>query len=197
MILDHEQSLFLYKVSIPIGDFPALIQLHRKMYPGTEHLEEQGAQLIEIGFAADETRQFVRSVCSWGNYAGIADRVLNKNPMDAIRKAFQCAVQKCQDGKLCEALKEVNGLSQLGSPSFASKHLRFLWPTEAVIMDSFICTRLGYPSEVSGYQAFCADCRALATALNSHDCRNPVHGSGCWRPCDAESVLFAFIRRNK
>jgi hypothetical protein len=51
----------------------------------------------------------------------------------------------------------LNGLAV----SFASKHLKFLAPEKAVVLDSIVSKRLGYELTPDGYQAFLNDCRRI------------------------------------
>jgi hypothetical protein len=83
----------------------------------------------------------------------------------------------------------LNGLAV----SFASKHLKFLVPERAVVLDSSISERLGYPRTPDGYLAFLGDCRSIlehATACNLH-----YTGWGKqWRVSDIEMAIFETLR---
>ena len=91
-------------------------------------------------------------------------------------------------------LNEVNQLSDLGGPSFASKHLRFLAPAVAVILDSVISSRLGYALNLTGYRMFLTDCARVAEEVNASGLKHPYRSSGPWYVSDIELAVFAKLQ---
>ena len=83
------------------------------------------------------------------------------------------------------AVTEVQQLNQLGQ-SFASKLVRFICPTQAVILDEVIRGALGYRENADGYAEFLSDCRTLLEGAES-SCRDI-------RICDVEAAIFAKIQ---
>jgi hypothetical protein len=135
----------------------------------------------------------VRRVCGWGGYHGIGGRVLGRNPPEVIGTALWGAYQMCEEGKPVEGLGHLTRLSGL-AVSFASKHLRFLAPERAVVLDSIISTRLGYPLDGFGYREFLADCYALLEAVRTSGVPYPFEDEGGWRLSEIEMGLFQQLR---
>ncbi len=74
--------------------------------------------------------------------------------------------------------------------SFASKHLKFLDPDRAIVLESIISTKLGYPLTLVGYGEFLADCRALLDAVYAAGVPFPFPAEGTWRISDIEMAIF-------
>ena len=164
--------------------------------PTTEGLERVGAVLLSDGLPDSRIEEFVRRVCRWGGYPGIAGRVLKHNTLAQIRSAFLEAVGQLALGqpRVATALSAVNRISGLGRPSFASKHLRFLRPDLCPVLDRLVAKHCGYPLDPSGYHAFAAACRTASHELITAHVANPVfRPGGVWFVADVENALFAEI----
>ncbi len=192
-VLDHEGNLYLFHLNLAPRAFPGLWQRHIRQYQGTLDLERLGADLGRQNFPAPLTECFIRRVCYWGNHSGIGGRVLRRNGVVEIRAAFRDALDLCGKNNVTGALSKIQSLQDLGL-SFASKHLRFLCPQKAVILDSIISSRLGYPSDVGGYSAFVADCQQMAMILNRAEIRHETRPRARWWPCDVEMCPYAELR---
>jgi len=104
---------------IAIQDFPQrLVEFFQTLPSGplTRPTEELGKQIVAHDFPREEMRKFITAVCKWGNYPGIAARIIQKNDPDALAALFRQAHQDARDTKVVEALtalQRVNGLGYL------------------------------------------------------------------------------------
>jgi hypothetical protein len=144
-------------LSVDLDQFPDLARKHRKLCPDTPDVEALGLKFVLDGFPEADVINFVRRVCRWGGYAGIAGRVSRDARPPAISAALRAGYNLAIGGSPGNGLRAINGLRGLGI-SFASKHLRFLIPQSAVVLDSVISGRLGYSMSIEGYESFLADC---------------------------------------
>jgi hypothetical protein len=78
--------------------------------------------------------------------------------------------------------------------SFASKHLKFLAPDDAVVLDSIIAEQLGYATNLAGYGTFLTDCHDVLNACNQFEIRYTGWGAQGWRVSDIEMAIFQKIR---
>ncbi|MFT8246467.1 hypothetical protein [Roseomonas sp. BN140053] len=92
-----------------------------------------------------------------------------------------------------EGLRRIIALKSLGV-SFGSKHAKFLAPDKAVVLDSIISTRFGYPLTLGGYGEFLGDCHALLDAVLAAGVPYPFPAEGIWRVSDIEMCLFQRVR---
>lgn len=133
-------------------------------------------------------------------YPGIAGRVLANNDTGELVARFrqahlELAAKRLGHENAGAALREVNRVRGLGTPSFASKHLRFLTPRHCPILDRLIASTCGYPFTVAGYERYAEDCATIAGVLEAMGIRNPLPGcGGVWRAADVDAVVFASIR---
>ena len=184
---------------LSLDSFPQLLQAHRDENPTTPEIEQLGQELAQRNFPEDMTTDFVRRVCEWGDYPGIWGRVLKNNLIETICQALRDALLSLATGPSpAKALTQVNALSGLGSPSFASKHLRFLRPDICPVLDSILHDLLPYSFDPDGYSEFCKDCRLLAKALAERRVANPIaRQHGVWFAADVEGALYMFARELK
>jgi len=179
--------------SIALARFPILLAEHIRRYPTTGATENAGLAFIQAGLNDNEVAEFVRGVCAWGGYAGIGGRILQRNALDAIGEALREAYQLIvadppQQG---QALARINRLHSLGTPSFASKHLRFLRPEVCPVYDSVLRDGHPYPFDPDGYKEFSDDCRTVCFHLQNAAVVNPIQRLGeVWYVADVEAALF-------
>ena len=181
---------------IPLATFPNLVEQHLHRCPTTRCLEQEAAVLKGADFPEGELERFIRSVCKWGNYAGIAGRIINQNPIETIRQHFRAAVHILEVSPLDAqgALQEINQIRQLGRPSFASKHLRFLRPDVCPVLDRILSGELNYQLNPKGYKLLAEDCIRIAEILESNQVANPMNrDNGRWFAADVEMALFARV----
>jgi hypothetical protein len=185
-----------FGLSVPLPEFPALLQKHLELVQQTLAIEELGCELTRTDFAVDLVPGFVEAVCKWGGYSGIAGRVLKDNPIKHLQSSFKSATESLVAGDVAKALIHVNSIHGLGTPSFGSKHLRFLRPDLCPVFDSLLRDALPYPFSPDGYAEFSRDCVVLGRALAERKVSNPRHRpAGAWFAADVEGALF--IRRTR
>ncbi len=173
---------------------PQLVRNHRLAYPTTPEVEQKAKQLIESGFPSEDCVAFVQDVCRWGRYPGIAGKVAKHNKIEDISHAMRSAYEQLRESKTVDALKAINLLYGLGRVSFASKHLRFLAPQSAVILDSQIAKGLHYRSDQNGYRSFLDDCLSLTDQMNKTSIQHPFRPNKNWYVSDIELSIFAQLR---
>jgi hypothetical protein len=192
-LVEHESQLHITHFSIVITELPALLQRFIRSEPTTQDLETFAASVIAGGFTADDTADFVRRVCRWGGYAGVAGRVLKNTEIATLRASLAVATTDAHAGKAGSALRQLMELKGLAL-SFASKHLKFLAPDRAVVLDSVVSSHLGYPLTYSGYADFLADCHTLRDMAQQLGVEYPGWGKDGWRVSDIEMAIFEKLR---
>jgi hypothetical protein len=191
----RENVSFGPTISIPADAFPDLLRSHLTENRTTPSVEALGRRLLESDFPEKETLQFVNDVCYWGGYSGIAGRIVKNNTSARIRDTLRAASSQLRAGSVFRALSCVNELSGLGTPSFASKHLRFLRPDMCGVFDSVLRDELGIPFNPGGYHDFCGRCRSVAEALSAGGVPCPAaRDKGAWLVADAEGALYMYAR---
>jgi hypothetical protein len=179
------------------SDFTRLVKDHLDEWVGTKELEYEASRLRAAGFPEEQFASFIPRVCKWGNYPGIAGKVLKNNDLPMIRGQFIGATNALDSAipDVQVALRQMKQIYGLGT-SFASKHLRFLRPDVCPILDSIISNNLGYASDEHGYKRFSDDCLRIAKALKQHGVCNPMgRESGKWFAADVEMALFTYLRK--
>lgn len=195
MRIDDDRIRFGFDISSQ--DLESKAAEHFSDVDGTLELEAAGEALVADGYPDDATAEFVRRVCRWGKYSDVWGRVLKNNSPAEIRAAFTSALEAlaAPAHDLARALACVNRLHGLGSPSFASKHLRFLAPGHCPVFDDVLRTVLPYSYTPSGYAQWGSDCAVLAKALTSRRADNPWRDDDRgWLPPDAEAAVFQWAR---
>ena len=194
LILTDGSAIFGY--SLPLDRMPDLMSAFLRKYPDTVNVEILGRELAQGDYEQSAIPGFINAVCRWGDYAGIAARVLNQNPVSEIRLAFKTAAEHLAEDPPAtgRALAEVNTVRGLGTPSFASKHLRFLAPHACPVFDSILRDVLPYSFDPDGYAVFAADCHRLAATLSERGISNPYPlRRDRWAAADVEASLFCHV----
>ena len=195
MIIENNNVSF--GIRIPISQFSQLANEHLIQNTKTNRIEVDAIDLIREEFPNNKIELFIQDVCTWGHYPGIAKRVLNNNSLIKIRNAFRDARRRLTATPidLAGALDSVNRVYGLGTPSFASKHLRFLDPQHCPVFDSILRKSLPYSFNSQGYAGFASDCSLIASELNRLEIQNPFEGrNGIWYAADVEAALFIFCK---
>jgi hypothetical protein len=183
MTLDEARpDTYSWGFTIRIDELNDLLSDFIRKEPSTTRIEEQAQRLVKSKFQLAELRNFIKAVCSWGGYSGIAGRVIKNNDGAKLRDAFRSAHSHANAGDDLAAIRSLLDLNGL-AVSFASKHLKFLAPENAVVLDSIISKRLGYELTPNGYQAFLNDCRRILE-------RAKASGREGWRVSDIEMAIF-------
>lgn len=183
---------------VPFVRFSSLVAGHLRHYRQSMDLEKEAAKLRAVDFSEELLKPFVRHVCIWGGYAGIGSRILKQNPFPKIQVQFRNAVKilESDSPSVGAALSEINRIRGLGTPSFASKHLRFLRPDLCPILDSIVATRLHYRFGPDGYAQLAQDCLNIADTLQRDNIDNPMkREGGRWYAADVEMALFAHLNK--
>lgn len=199
MSSDDVRFLEFGPICIPADAFPSLVERHLERVANTAQLEFEGEALLASDFDSAALESFVRGVCRWGGYPGIAGRVLKNNDMDHLRSCFGEAASALRaEGARADsarmALMALNRLKGLGTPSFASKHLRFIQPAACPVLDRVIHNSCGYAFGPRGYSAYVDDCAVAAEYLDAASVRNPFPGRDRWHAADVDAAVFSHVR---
>jgi len=201
-------ALLKQQVILLHSDFPVLLTAHlrqsNKAGPnvpkGTQALEADGYTLrTSSPMVWANLEAFIKDVCRWGDYAGISGRVLKNNARSHIKSKVGNAISLLSftPPDLAGALNSVREIKGLGSVSFASKHLRFLFPEHCPVLDSILSSRLLYDLSTDGYLLFASACQAMAEELNKAKISTTFPGQSFWRPSDVEAALYAWVNEWK
>lgn len=194
LVVDEDSAVFERRFKL--ADFPDLVRAHLKNVPNTAEWEQLGQTVLDSEFEFEGLKKFIRNVCYWGGFAGVGGRVIKNNSCEVIIEKFRVARGYMTQEKpdKANALQAINELKGLGTPSFASKHLRFLWPQFCPVLDSNT-TKLGYDFTPEGYAKFAEDCEAIAKALMDRKIENPIgERSDQWFVSEIDMALFAQLR---
>jgi hypothetical protein len=189
-----DQTTIWRNLIIDLKEFPELLKAFARANPATPVIEQMGARLAEQNFAPAKLKEFIQAVCRWGGYTGIGARIIQNNEEGELTSRFGQAYKMVADGGVVEALAILLQVNSLGI-SFASKHLKFLAPSDAVVLDSIIEEQLGYATNPAGYGAFLTDCRDILDACKEHEIPYPIAltkwNAQEWRISDIEMAIFA------
>jgi hypothetical protein len=185
--------LCIVRLELTPEELPGLRDRHKKNYPGAKDREKEAKSVIQNGFKSVQTMQFIENVCRWGK----GDRLIpefkrNNTPKEVCATLREAWTSVCSED-VVEAVTQIQTLHQLGQ-AFASKVLRFMSPTKAVILDRVIRTHLGYAATPTGYRDFLADCKNILEAAQKSDvidAKFPLK----LRVCDIEAAIFAKIQK--
>ncbi len=195
MIIENDSVCF--GISIPLSQMSELAKKHLDTIRGTQDIEIIATDLIREGFQDGKVKTFIKSVCSWGNYIGLAGRILNNNSTEKIRQALTNAMERLAmtPPDLAGALTSINRIHGLGKPSFASKHLRFLNPKFCPVYDSILNNSLPYSFNPEGYAKFGVDCSVLAIKLTELHINNPFpQRANAWYVSDVEAAIYIYLK---
>jgi hypothetical protein len=196
MKIDGE-SVVWWNYTLDLNSFTALLRMFASDEPTTRDVEKLAAEIAANDFPPDQVNEFVGKVCEWGGYPGIATRIRNNNQSselaDQLRHAYGVAVNGV--GSIVEALAIIQKVRGLGGVSFASKHLKFLVPDRAVVLDSVISEELGYATNRVGFGAFLTDCFVILDELKRRNISYNGWGSMGWRISDVEMAIFQSLKQ--
>lgn len=191
-VISTDGTLAIVQFTLRPGEIPDLLRRHAKKNPGTPAVEKLGERLIQGRFAPADAALFVTRVCQWGGGDRFVGRVLRNNTPTQIARALRLGLASALQGRVSEGVERIRELRWLGQ-SFASKQLRFLTPTHAVILDSVLRGALGYAEDVDGYGAFLADCQAILDHARTSD-QLDARARATLRVCDVEAAIFTKIQ---
>lgn len=184
-VIRHENRLKIVRLELDPEEIPQLLDRHRQKWEPAERLEAEARGLDAHNFEPKASKSFVLQVIKWGRGHRFAGRFDALNPDQTVGSALSQSAMLADQGRVGEAVEAVRRLARLGQ-SFASKVVRFLRPEKAVVLDSVIRERLGYPETPDGYEQFLADCQSIRAVVV-----DTVPGI---RICDVEAAIFAKIQ---
>ena len=191
-IILNNRHVCVVRLSARLEEFPQLLAKQLKADPTTGEVEAIGKAYVAADFPLLHTADFIKAVCKWGNYEGVGGKVLKRNALDRIRATLKSAYQKQLDSQPKDAVAEITRLNGL-AVSFGSKHLKFMDPDRAVVLDSIISERLGYRRDPDGYAEFLSDCFTVRDMINKAGI--PATATRrTWRVADVEMALFGTLR---
>ncbi len=191
------RALLWQDASIPYADFPRLLEAYLKQNPLTQEVENLGLELRESDpMEWEKVEAFITKVGEWAGQTGprvVRGQVLKGNRSEIVSRMRDAVAQlKSAKPNLTAAFEEMGKIKGLGV-SFASKHLRLLFPEYCPVLDSTLSYRLGYPLTTDGFGAFARLCTTVADELNRAQIASTFPGRKDWRPADVEAALFAWI----
>ena len=192
-VIVHDGKMNIVRLAIPLTEFPKLLRAHLDSAIATGEIEKLGANYVTTDFPVVKTEEFVRQVCHWGNYDGVAGKVLQNNELGFVADRFREATRALDDGNPAAAIAAVTEITGL-AVSFGSKHLKFLNPDRAVVLDRIISERLGYRRTAADYAEIVAECVTIRDLLNEAGIDRPPEGA--WRVSDVEMAIFMGLKEN-
>jgi hypothetical protein len=194
LTLDEERHACCWDFTVQLDELSRLLKIFNQREPNTRTIELQAERLVKDEFqSAGDLREFIKAVCKWRGYEGIADRVLKNNTESELSSSFRSAHFHAIAHDDLAAIKSLLGLNGI-AVSFASKHLKFLVPENAVVLDSIISKRLGYELTTEGYHVLLTDCRRILEKAVSAGLDYPGWGHNGWRVSDIEMAIFEKLR---
>lgn len=184
-------QLCFVRLELSLDEIPELLEWHGENYPGVRGLEAIGAALVASSFEAEASKVFLRKVYEWGGGLRNLSRV-EKNPSDEIALTLSEGVALVRKGEVAKGVERLQQLKQVGQ-SFASKLIRFLEPSRAVILDSVIRNHIGYTETTKGYTDFLNDCYDVLISIRRSD-RFKNTSDEALRVCDIEAAIFAKLQ---
>jgi hypothetical protein len=190
-------ALVRQQVTIPYADFPVLLAAFLRENPSIPEVERLGLALRESDpMKWDDLETFMKKVGEWAGKTGprvVLGQVLKGNTIEIEGKVRDAIAQLRSDKPnpvaALRKMDEVRGLDV----SFASKHLRLLFPEYCPVLDSILSCRLGYALTADGYGAFARRCTEIGGELNRAQIASTFPGRTDWRPSDVEAALFAWV----
>jgi hypothetical protein len=190
-VLNQNSTLHITRLSIPLADFPTLLASHVSKYKTTSAMEVLGRRIKRNKFPLADVEFFVKEVCRWGNYAGVSGKMLKHNSLADIQARLVNSSFELDANNPEGAISEITAIKCLGV-SFGSKHLKFLNPAKAVVLDSIISERLGYKRNIAGYVEFLDECFSIRNILNKAGI-DASPSRKRWRVSDVEMAIFKSI----
>lgn len=191
-IREFKGRICIVRLELHPGEIPDLLVRHANNYPGAQELESAALALIESGFQPEVSADFVRCVCKWGGGDRQMGRVRDNNSPNEVSLALSESVALARGGEVAKGVERIRRLRNLGQ-SFASKQMRFLEPTRAVILDSVIRSGLGYAETGTGYAEFLSDCQTILTNVRGSGQLGKTQATEL-RVCDIEAAIFAKLQ---
>jgi hypothetical protein len=176
-------------------DFSECLNRHLKSDPLTRFVESLAADFVANNFPLEKTHFIVRIICAWGGLRGANPKhIYEQNSSDnfaRLNQAIRNAREASLDGNYKAGIEFLRGFKGIRI-SFRSKILKFICPDHAVVLDSIIRDRLGYPESQAGYEIFVNDCITIRNFLNAS---GSLRDRGApWRVSDVEMAIFMKVK---
>ena len=193
-------------IKISENEYPGLLQTHLCINPTTAETEKEGQDLKRNNLEDwNQLQEFIKHVCKWGGGQGhrLKGQILNinNNPPEILKQKFNDVISKLgsQPPNIREAIHVMRQVKYLGGISFASKHLRFLFPKLCPVLDKILSEHLlnkPYDKLIDeDYEQFSRYCTDIARRLEEKKIDNPFPGrNSIWYPCDVEAAIFTHVR---
>jgi hypothetical protein len=186
-VLDINRAIIINPFRMNLSEIQSLYERISNARRDAAHHEGRAKQLVEDNFPNKTSHQFMLGVIHWGKghrFLGRAAKNDGQDVSECVSKAYELGRQ----GYLAEAVTEIQKLRFVGH-SFASKHIRMMFPESAATLDSRIRLRLGYGENESGYRSFLEDLANIKTMiLNSEEV--PADTKKNVRICDIEMIIY-------
>ena len=209
----NHRKLPLNLLGMSDAEFQQFHERHLVRVKNTRSVENMGHALLHQKPCPSYTQlsDFSKLVFSWGGKTGgrVRWRTLQVPPKN-FRYAFLTALFYIRADNFFLTLLPVQTIKGLKSFSYASKHLRFLWPERYGVLDSIINTylRKDFPNHSRFHllHLYCTYCQEKAVELSKKhlllgdylpsDPAYPVFSSVAkpWKAADVDMAVFAKLK---
>lgn len=181
---------------ICLTKFPELFDSHWNGDPSTRSVEIYAKEFVKTDMPHDRLFGFMRMVFGWGGSPYVGNKFMKHNAkkLQDVHSAVLAShkyLNEKNDKAAIESLTALKGLDV----SYASKHLKFLDPENAVVLDSIIVRELGYENSEDGYVEFVGKCREWKELLNEKRIACGRSREGTWRVSDVEMAVFKHVEK--
>jgi hypothetical protein len=165
-IRQFDGRLCIVRIELSPSEIRGLLAEHALIYPDGSICEKLDQALIEGDFEPEASVDFVQRVCKRGRSDRNVSSVRQNNSSGDgdIAAALSEGYALAQAGQVTRGVERIRRLRNLGQ-SLASKHLRFLEPVRAVILDSIIRNRIGYAETAAGYSEILSYCQTILAGI--------------------------------
>ena len=206
----NHRKLPLNFLGMSDADYQRFHERHLGRVRHTRSIENQGQALLNQKRhpSYDQFKDFSKLIFSWGGKTGgrVRWRTLRVPPKD-FRYAFLAALFHIRTNSFFLALLSIQAVKGLSSFSYASKHLRFLWPEHYGVLDSivekYLKCLLPNLSRLHLLYLYCIFCQEKAKELSKKrlllgDCLPPKPAYPVfsnivkpWKAADVDMAVFA------
>lgn len=192
-LFQHDGKIGFVRLWMDLSDFPKFLKKGLIAAPLTGSTEQLARELVISDFDPKKSVEFIRRVCRWGGDSRRGGKVIAHNSEDEIASQLRAAHHACVAKDQTLALTEITALNGL-AVSFGSKHLKFLDPSQHVVLDSIICEALGFSPTTNGYLAFREHCEAIQSLVRDASIEYTGFSQDGWRIADIEMAIYNKIR---
>lgn len=130
----------------------------------------------------DHASRICRIACYWGGGSRVWGNLVSLNGENKLGGKISAWLQAAESADT--AVRAIEGGAKIKGlgVSFASKHLRLMWPTRYGVLDSFLSEELGYARNPAGYGLFIRDLAFLEKEQQTG-----------LRVCDLESGIYSLV----